>query len=205
VADPLAIWGAVTGTAGLGIALRREVISNRRGVRVDHGWRYALKDDDPPQLFDMRIYVMVTNIGRRDIAVEHVGWEWLVPAGTDDAGRNIYDAHRAELPLAEPVLLKPDGAPAKFETSVGQLLALGIDALADEVWPVAFTDGGNVGWHGEAGLLAQKIPPRLGEERLRAGLARLRDETVPPRVMGRDGLYALRPDWAPGLEGLSGP
>lgn len=159
--DPLAIWGAVTGTVGLGLALRREVISNRRGVRVDHGWRYALTEEQPPDLLDMKIYVMVTNIGRRDIAVEHVGWEWPVYVKTDDAGQRIFDAHRAELPLAEPILLKPDGAPVKLETFVGPLLALGLDALEDEVWPVAFTDGGNVGWRGVPGVLAQNPPPRL--------------------------------------------
>jgi hypothetical protein len=187
--EPLAVWGAVTGTVGLLVAVRREVIMNRRRVRVDHGWRYVLTNEDPPGLRDMWIYVMVTNTGRRDIAVEHVGWEWPAHHETLDSGQRIFNAYRAELPLEEPVLLKADGAPVKFATPVGPLLALGLDPLTDDIWPVAFTDGGNTGWRGPMGCLAQNPPPKIVADRLRADLQRLAREAEPPSLMGREGLY----------------
>jgi hypothetical protein len=200
--EPLAVWGAVTGTTGLLVAVRRELIMNRRRIRVDHGWRYELTEDDPPGLRAMWIYVMVTNTGRRDIAVEHVGWEWAVHRETLDSGQRIFDAHRAELPLEQPMLLKPDGAPVKFTTPVGPLLALGIDPFSDETWPVAFTHGGNTDWRGPVGCIAQNPPPRIPVDRLRADLERLAHQAEPAKLMGREGLYSLTPEWADRLEGL---
>jgi hypothetical protein len=202
--DPIAVWGAFTGTTAVGIALRRERISNRRRIRVDHGWQYILSQDDPPELDDWVIYVMVQNTGGRDISVEHVGWEWLVYEGKDDeTGVSVFRVHRAEIPLEESVLLKPDGAPAKFRTMAGPLLHL-VDPLETPVWAVAFTHGGNTPWRGREGRLAQQLPAVLDEQTIRTGFERLRDRSDMPISPGRNEVYSLRPGWTVRMEDLEG-
>jgi hypothetical protein len=193
--DPIALWGAVTGTTAVAIAVRREMISNRRRIRVDHGWQYILTEADPPRLEDMAIYVMVQNTGGRDISVEHVGWEWPVYRETLDTGQRVHDAHRAEIPLEDSILLKPDGAPVKIRTMAGPLLHL-IDPLETPVWPVAFTHGGNTPWRGAIGPLAQHLPFVLDPYQARADFERLRARSEPPISPARDEVYSLRPGWA---------
>lgn len=192
--DAVAWWGAVTGTTGALIAGRQELRGRRLRVRVDHGWRYLLAEDDPPLMLDMLVYVMVTNTGGRKVPVQHVGWEWLVDSGERTTqGGTVWHAHRAEMPLREPVLLEPDGVPFKEQARVGQLLQL-VDPLDDEVRPIAFTGGGNIAWQGPSGPLAQSLPPQWSEEYVRQRFAELRDQAKRPTAT-REGLYSLEPLW----------
>jgi hypothetical protein len=195
VPDVVSWWGAITGSVAAAVAVRREVVSRRIRVRVDHGWRYVLTDDDPPQMRDILIYVMVTNTGGRAVPLQHVGWQWTVASGeTTDEGLPIWHVHRAEIPLREPVLLEPDGVPHKEQIPVGQMLHL-VDPLETPIYPVAFTGGGNVEWHGSVGILAQRIPASFDMDLFRHRLDDLRRGAKPPKSGAHDGLYMLDPEW----------
>jgi hypothetical protein len=203
VPDFVSWWGAVTGSVATTVAVRREVIARRVRVRVDHGWRYLLSDDQPPRLHDMLVYVMVSNIGGRKVAVQHVGWEWMLDSGErTEGGGTVWHVHRAEVPLREPALLEPDGVPLKVEVYVGQLLHL-VDPFDTPVRPIAFTGGGHEERRGPVGLLAQRVPPRLDRDQLLRRFEELRAEAKQPRASGHEGLYALDPIWLDG-EGSTG-
>jgi hypothetical protein len=193
--DPIAWWGAVIGTGGFAIAVRREVLARRVRVQVDHGWRYFSTDDAPPQFHDLIVYVMVTNTGGRNVIVQHVGWEFLVDTGdvTPDGGKVLL-ACRAEVPLEEPVVVEPDGIPLKVEARIGQLAHL-IDPIDGPARPVAFTGGGGVRWEGPAGPLAQQIPITFDRDKMLTRIAELRANARPPKQMGSPDLFALEPEW----------
>jgi hypothetical protein len=197
--DAVAWWGAVTGSVATALVVHQEMRARRIRVRVDHGWRYLLTNDDPPQMEDMLVYIMVTNTGGRSVPLQHVGWEWLVDSGerTTEGGR-IWHAHRAEVPLEKPVLLEPDGIPHKEQVLIGQLLHL-VDPFDTEVWPAAFTGGGNDEWRGPVGPLAQNVPAGWREPDLRARFDELKHAARPPTT-SREGLYSLDPVWL-GAEG----
>jgi hypothetical protein len=193
--DPLAFWGAVTGTAGATVAIRREVLNHRKRIAVDHGWKYLFQKGQPSELLDMHIYVMVTNTGGRDMAVQHVGWEWM-----DQESLRTGIGKRAEVPLERPALVKPDGPPEKFEVRAAELLHL-VDAFDTPIRPVAFTGGGNHAWRGNFGPLAQQVPELLGESGLRDRLTQIVAETDPPTAPGGGSTYGLTPLWLPEEEG----
>jgi hypothetical protein len=203
--DPIAVWGALTGTAGLGITARREIVNRRQSIRVEHRWQYKYEKDDPETLSGMVVYVMVTNTGARDIVVTHVGWEWLGTFEIDDhpalakdpaledvpEGIHKIAPCRAEIPL-EPVLLHPDGLPAKFIVEVGQLLHL-IDPFETIIQAVAYTDAGGTQWHSGPAILAPDVPLALQGKRIIEGLKRLKEESDPPHKTPTPFLWALDP------------
>lgn len=198
--DPLAVWGAITGSLGLGVAVRREVLAGRRRVRVDHGWRYGFDEKRPPRLHEMWVYVMVQNNGGRDISVDHLGWEWLEARPPLADGTSVYEAVRAEIPLEESRLLRPDGAPFKVDTVVGPLLHL-VDPFEQRLRPIAYTHGGNHEWRGPEIFLLNRLPSTVDVALLRHDLDALREASERPARPGGDGPYLIVPAWAGSEEG----
>jgi len=196
--DPIAIWGAITGTGALAFTAKREIEARRIRVRVDHGWRYLVTEDQPPQFDNLIVYVMVTNTGGRKVPVQHVGWEFYKTKGeTLEDGTPLHYAFRAEIPLQEPVLLEPDGVPLKVEAWVGPLAHL-VNPVEGAIRPVAFTGGGNERWEGPLGTLAQNIPPAFDRDKMLRRLDTLKAEAKLPREMGSPDLFYVEPLWAEG-------
>jgi len=88
--DPIAGWGAVTGTAALGLALWRERRSRKRSLNVAHGWQFVYDHNDV--LIDVWVSVMAWNTSHRPAHIEHVGFEAIVEANRElaaEAGRDV--------------------------------------------------------------------------------------------------------------------
>lgn len=66
--EALAVWGALTGTAGVVLAVRREVVSNRRRLVVAPGVNLTLSRTDPPEVRLAWAAVQVYNGGGRPLA-----------------------------------------------------------------------------------------------------------------------------------------
>jgi hypothetical protein len=180
VVDPLALWGAITGTAGLGITLRREVSGTRRRISVERGWQYLFVGDEAGErLRDVWVYVMAWNTGSRPVHIEHCGWEWLEPGppeladevGVDLGPENtVWVNRRVEIALnGETLEVVPDGPSVKVWTRIKPLLALGIDPTATPVRPFVVTVPEAYWWGSEGPLLArppQGRPIEVVEEQL---------------------------------------
>lgn len=190
--DPIAVWGAITGTAAVALTVRREVISNRRSLRVDFGWNWIV-DGEKGELIDYYVYVMVTNTGARDITVMHAGLGWpteVIQEGGDDEP-TYYAGRRVEFFFDDPIHLKVDGPPVKIDASGGSLAHL-FDPLTAVVQPMAFTGGGNEAHLGPVTPFLRNVPMGLTEEALVRGFQRLKEEAVPPqRSAAGDGLSAV--------------
>jgi hypothetical protein len=188
MADPVAIWGAITGTTAVLMAGRRELIASRRRLRVDFGWTWFI-DSETGELADYWVYVMVQNTGGREISVLHLGLGWPADLIEETRTAQIYTGHRVEFVFGEPYLhLGVDGPPVKVDVPAGPLMHL-FDPWETPVQPMTFTGGGNEARLGEQTSFIQSSP--IDEERLRRGLQRLKDEAEPPQE-GRDGLSAVQ-------------
>jgi len=164
--DPIAVWGAVTGTVGLGIAGWRELRGNKRSLRVERGWQFVYDADE--QLQDVWVCVMVWNTGRRPLHVEYVGFEALVVGErkiADDAGmdlppeNNVWVNKRFEIALNGDTLeVVPDGPSVKVWTRLFPICADGIDPTGTEVQPYVVTVP-EKWWLGPPGPLLPELPP----------------------------------------------
>lgn len=192
--DPIAAWGAATGSIACAFTARREILSRRIRLRVDHGWRY-LFEKDTEAFSDLHVYVMVQNTGGRNVAVMHAGWVWE-EIWIDDSGEQVVALRRAELPLEEPILVEPDGVPPKIDVPVGQLLHL-VDPLNQAVRPVVFSqqNGREVPVFGPSGPLAKDPPPAMSEDDLRRRFGELKEKAIPPRGLTSELVVGLDPPW----------
>ena len=205
VVDPVAIWGAVTGTAGLGLATRRELSNNKRRLRVEHGWQFLLSRDKQPRLLDTWVYVMAWNTGRRPLHIEHVGWEFFVEGSRElaaEAGFDLGESNtvwlqqRVEIGLnGETLEVVPDGPSVKVWTRCLPLLALGINPMLTPVRPYVVTVPERF-WRGDEGPLLPRPPPGIPPEEAGQTLADLveakRDELPRPHDPARSGgLYGV--------------
>lgn len=182
--DPLAIWGAVTGTAGLGIALRQEIWSSRRSLRVERGWQYVFKHPEgkSPVLEDVYVYVMAWNTGRRPLHIEYAGFDFLVPGPRELATKSGYDLpeendvwvnDRVEIALnGETFEVIPDGPSVKLWTRIGPILGLGIDPTMTLVTPYVVTVP-EIHWPGSQGPLLARPPTNYDSPFVEHELARM--------------------------------
>lgn len=215
MADPIAVWGAVTGTTGLGLALRREVVGSRRSMRVDRGWQYVSHYPDGRglgrgELKDVWVYVMAHNTGRRPLHIEHVGWEYFTKATPEaireakDKGQVFHSPEdearmqvRVEIALnGETLEVLPDGPSVKIYTRIGPLLGLGIDPLTTPVAPYVVSVPEKY-WWGTEGPLLPEIPGHYKESDVENGLERIKAE-----FLGDDPVEELIPGMVYGLPRL---
>jgi hypothetical protein len=185
--DVIAIWGAVTGTLGVGIATRREVLAQRKRLHVEHGSFLVTSREEPRQLERAWVSIRLTNTGGRPLAVEHIGIEWAERV----AGYTQLVMRRGEVALDQPIVIEPDGPSRRVTTPLGPLLRLGLDPRQDPTWAIAFTTG-EVEWVGTVHPLVTNMPQSLTEEAANAGFARLREEAEDPPDIEGTGLYGLR-------------
>jgi hypothetical protein len=175
----------------VGLTVRREILNNRRSLRVDFGWNWLT--DDAGELIDHSVYVMVTNTGRRDITVMHAGLGWpaeIIDDGSE-SGRREFAGHRVEFVFDDPIHLKVDGPPVKIDASGGSLSHL-FNPFVTPVQPQAFSGGGNEVRLGEWTEFIRNVPQNLTDDALIRGYERLRAEAEPPRSSGNTGLSAVR-------------
>jgi hypothetical protein len=177
--DSLALWGAITGTAGVGIALRREYLAARRRLSVTPGVNLTTSRVEPiGSILNGWAVVAFWNTGGRDLAVERAGFQYLaIEKGTENvrvmrAMIHIEAAREAEV----------DGPTRKIYTPLGPMLASGINPF-DLVEAVVITTGGRE-WFSPPQPLIHSVPPDVSPELLHAGLERLRDEAESPPVLG---------------------
>jgi hypothetical protein len=190
VPDPIAIWGAVTGTAGVIIAVRREVVSNRRRLVVLPGVNLTISRTEPPEVRLAWAAVQVYNGGGRPLAVEHVGFRYFaryvgeLPEGVEqEPDRPIIIEHRAQIYLREPITLAVDGPSRTIYTPLGPMLAAGISAVAP-LEAFAITTGGGE-WFSPPTPIIQATPPGMTLEQLADDLNVLREGAEsPPEVEG---------------------
>jgi hypothetical protein len=189
VPDPLAIWGATTGTAGLGIALRREIWSSKRRLRVANGWQFVfVKNDDGGQhLADVWVYVMAWNTGRRPLHIEHAGFEFVVEGSRRLAeavgaelgpDNRVWMNARIEIALnAETFEVIPDGPSVKLWTRIQPILAFGIHPMETRMQPYVVTVPEQY-WWGEEGPLLPSPPQGMDSYEASAAVGRLATEYV---------------------------
>lgn len=171
--DPLALWGAVTGTAGLGLLGWQEFRSRRRRLSVERGWQFSYRNDE---LVDVWVYVMAWNTGDRPLHIEYAGFEAIVPGDrslADTAGFNlppendVWTNKRFEIALnGETLEVIPDGPSVKIWTRLFPICAHNIDPTSTEIRPYVVTVPETY-WFGSAGPLLPQVPP--GKTREEAG------------------------------------
>jgi hypothetical protein len=192
------MWGAVTGTLGAVIAVRREVVSNRRRLVVYPGVNFTVSRTDPLEVRLAWAAVGVYNGGGRPLAVEHVGFRYgvryvgrlphevreKVEAAAAETGKEptVVMEHRAEISLNDPIPLPVDGPSHKIYTPLGPVLAAGINPFVP-LQAFAITTGGRE-WLSPAQPLVQTPPPAMTMERVADGLRRLAESSEPPPESG---------------------
>lgn len=187
--DPLALWGAVTGTAGAGIALRREYLLGRRRLTVAPGINFTTSRVEPVgAIVAGWACVAFWNIGGRSLAVERAGFQYLA----FEKGTEELRMRRAMIYMPTPVEATVDGPTHKLYTPLGPMLAAGISPFGT-IEALAITTGGKE-WLSPPQPLLQSIPPVGPPELLQTGLERLREEAEAPPLVGYEiGLKEEKP------------
>ena len=178
--DPLAVYGALTGTVGLGIGVRREVLASRRRLVVEAGSNFTLSRTDPARVALAWWIVAVRNPGGRALAVERIGME-CVAGG---------EPRVAEVNLDEPIELPVDGPQRKVYTPLGPILAAGVVPFST-VRPFAVTTGGKW-WYAEPRPLVMLVPPGVVPEHFAENLGKLMEASEPAPLHGQ--MMFLAPD-----------
>lgn len=179
--DLLALWGALTGTTGAGVALRRERLARRLDLALTPGVNFTTSRVEPVgTIIHGWACVALWNKGGRSLAVERAGFRYMARVkGTDEI-----QEMRAAILLEEPIEMTVDGPTRKVYTPLGPLLATGVNPF-DILEAFAITVGGRE-WFSPPQPLIQSIPPVMSADLLRDGLQRLRDDAEKPPVVGNE-------------------
>jgi hypothetical protein len=184
MADVVAIWGAVTGSVGLGLALRREIWDNKRSLRVEHGWQYVFHTDEEgrERLIDVWVCVQAWNTGRRSLSIEHLGFGWQVEGPRELAAQvgvelgpenRVWIQNRVEIALnGETIEVIPDGPKVKVWARISGILAFGIDPRDTLLCPFVVTVPDRY-WWGDERVLIPEPPVGRPVELVESGLAEL--------------------------------
>jgi hypothetical protein len=179
--DPLALWGAITGTAGAGIALRREYLAGRRCLSIAPGINFTTSRVEPiGSILNGWAVVALWNTGGRDLAVERAGFQYLAVEKDTENLRVM----RAMIHIGTARETLVDGPTHKIYTPLGPMLASGIDPF-DIIEAVVVTTGGRE-WLSPPQPLIQSMPPNVAPDLFRAGLKELRDKAEAPPVLGNE-------------------
>src|SRR4051794_32928705 len=116
--DPIAVWGAVTGSVGSGVALRREDLSGKRHLAVAPGIYLNTSRIFPGRITHGWAVIVFWNRGGRPLAVEHAGFEWVVSEVLRETAVRVA-TRRAEVHLEDPIELPVDGPTRKVYTPLG--------------------------------------------------------------------------------------
>lgn len=186
--EPLALWGAVVGTTGAALALRREYLVNRRRLVVVPNVRLNISRQEPVgEVTGAFASIRFWNAGGRDLAVEQVGFRFLAEA-PDGSLRN----RRAEILLEAPIEVQADGPSHTVYTPLGPMMSAGINPFG-EVEAFAATAGGRW-WSAPLQPLIHSLPPLVTDKQLGEGLTRLREKAEPPPVVGEQiALHQVQP------------
>lgn len=205
--DPIAIWGALTGSVGAGVALGREMVSRRKRLAVRPGVNYNISRRDPiGAVTHAWAFVQFWNTGGRPIAVERAGFKYYVSTDLGDGVMGLKETW-AEIAISKPIELPVDGPSAKVHTPLGPMLAAGIDPVSD-VYAYAITAGDRE-WEGSPQPLVQSLLPPMTPELLLDGLEALTLEAeLPPKIghlisLRQEGPYLPPDDFNDGAS--SGP
>ena len=77
MSDPLAVWGAVTGSVATSVLVAHEFRARRVPVAVEHGVNLYMSRENPGEIISGWLLIRVWNRGGRDATVEQVGLAWL--------------------------------------------------------------------------------------------------------------------------------
>ncbi len=179
--DYLALLGALTGTTGATVALRREYLASRRRLAVAPGVNFTISRVEPVgSISHAWACVMFWNTGGRSLAVERVGFQYLA-VERETADLRVM---RAMILVDAPIEAAVDGPSRKVYTPLGPMLAAGINPF-DVLEGVAITTGGRE-WISPPSPLIQSIPSSVSHDQLGNGLNRLRNEAETPPATGNE-------------------
>ena len=182
--DPVALWGAITGSVAVAIAGRREFISNRARLGIEHGVWYLI-GDDPPNLSDAWLLVRVWNNGGQPLTVERVGLD-LLPVVVDAERELIVlgtEGQHVEIELqGESVELRPGGPSQRFYAPLRGFVQARVEILDSPATAWAKTSDGKE-WRGDpAPVVPRNVHPTLRGEVERAQEGRNWDDAGPKHV-----------------------
>jgi hypothetical protein len=186
MADPVAWWGAVTGSVAVAVAVRREVVVSRVRVGIEHRLNMTI-DRETLELSGAWLTLRVVNRGGRVVSIERLGVEWIRHW---EEGRAIHiDVVPvvAEIALSGAFLeLRPNAPSQRVSTPLGPLLAQGVDPFEDDLWSWGHTADGRE-WRGPPHPIVLPVPPPpgLSWDRVREGFLRLQEEAeavAPPQL-----------------------
>ncbi len=194
MADPVAVWGAVTGTIGTVIAARREVIARRKRLALTHGTYFNVRRDEPGHVSHAWALIQFWNTGGRPLAVEHAGFRYFV---VHDEGNPPYAVERrAEVALEGPIEVPVDGQSQRVGTPLGPLMKAGLDPWSP-VQAFAVTTGAKEWFGAPEPLVKEGHAHAVGSspERLMADLDDLADRAeLPPAMFGGELIALNRED-----------
>jgi hypothetical protein len=204
--EVVAVWGALTGTAGLGLAGWRELRNQKKNLNVEWGFQYIYhRGPDGDYLGDIWVCVSAWNDGRRTLSIEHAGFEFLVPAPS-----RILSEHQEDLPEGMPVLTNvrfeialndetidviPDGPAVKIWARIGPILKQGIDPTEARMRAFVVTVRESY-WWSKPGLLVHRTDPGRDLDETKAAVKRLITRAldgelpIPPAMPGQ--LYSMQ-------------
>lgn len=180
--DPLAVWGAATGTAGAGLAVRREYLAGRRNLAVGFGTHLNVSRVEPVgEITHGWACIAFWNKGGRALAVERA--DFTFSRGEEAHRGSIIELRqiRAKIILDAPIELPVDSPTRKIYTPLAPMLAAGIDPFS-MIRAILTTTGGKE-WLSPLLPLIQSVPPNVSRGQLSKGLEELKARAeVPPRV-----------------------
>lgn len=179
--EPLAVWGAVTGTVGVLVAGRREYLASRKRLAVAPGIHLVSSRVEPVgEIRSAWAIVAFWNQGGRPLAIERVGFQYLALDKASGEPRVM----RAMIYLDTPVEAAVDGPTGKIYTPLGPMLAAGIHPLGP-LEGVAITTGGRE-WLSPPQPLIKSLPPVSSADQLSRGLEYLRNSADRPPTVGNE-------------------
>jgi hypothetical protein len=178
VVDPVALWGAITGTAVI-ISGRRELHGSRTRVGIDHRLFFILNRDKPGTVRAAWVGVRLWNKGGRAFTVERIGFQWLASWQEGSSLHLDMTPTIAEIALdGEKIELAPNGPSQTVSTPLGSAFAAGLDPFSDLIVAWAHTTDGTE-WTGPMHpvvLTAAPPPPGMTFDQLRDQLNLLRQQ-----------------------------
>ena len=178
MADPVAWWGAITGSVAAAISLRREIVISRVRVAIEHRLNMTI-NRQTRELTGAWLTIRVVNSGGRVVSVERVGLEWFRSWEEGHALHGEMASTVAEIALDGGFMeLRPNAPSQRVSTPLGPLLAEGVDPFDEPLWAWGHTSDGRE-WRGPPHpIVLPGVPPPPGVtwDSVRAGFARLREE-----------------------------
>ena len=167
--DPVALWGAITGTLASIVTIRREMRDVRRAraeqpsLKVEHGAHFRTSTERPGEIEGVWLEITLLNTGGRPIPIEAI----VV---------RHHDDRAAPIALQRATVMLPDTPTVHLYVPLAALLAAGFDPVQHPLTVAAKSSDG-ARWASSLHLMMSNPPRGTTAEQFYGGISRLLDGT----------------------------